>query len=185
MPQIARIVRPLAAAAFGTVMLLPGACGPFSPYGTYAPGGSFWSADSFCWESDEWNPKTITLVDTRTGQAFWSMDIPVGKELVVEFLEGRGDANTVTPDMMQWDIWPAGTRYGMPSRKLNVPGKSARRLDLTYRPVPELPEDMRAKPVETAEPVPMPAKPAEAPPPEAPKGEAPKADAPKADAPKN
>jgi hypothetical protein len=68
--------------------------------GCYAPGGSGFSTDTHSYVSTSWQPYTITLKDTRTGQNFWSIDVPVGKKLVVHFREGEGIKGSATPDLM-------------------------------------------------------------------------------------
>ena len=59
----------------------------------YAPGGNpfFNSPDSATtWESTEEFPKNITLIDTRSGEKIFVMEIPVGKQLVIDFETGTG-----------------------------------------------------------------------------------------------
>jgi len=88
--------------------------------------------------STEWQPKTITLVDTRTGSAMWSVDIPVGKQLVIWFEEGESNAGPDLPDLMRWEIMAANTHSGALDNAMPVPGKDSRRLDMTLRAAPEM-----------------------------------------------
>lgn len=114
--------------------------------GCYSEGGMMYSRDGYAYVSTPWQPKTITLKDTRTGQDFWSVDVPVGKKLVVSFSEDAGTKDSYTPDMMNWAICEEGDDYPRLGNSLAVPNKHARRLDMTLRPSPELPDGMnRAK----------------------------------------
>lgn len=124
------------AIGFSSVCLLAlGAC--------YFPGGSGFSTDTHTYVSTSWQPYTITLKDTRTGQDFWSIDVPVGKQLVVHFREGDDSLKgTPTPDTMEWEIMDEGELFGQLDNSIAVPSKHDRRLDVTIRATPELPESM-------------------------------------------
>ena len=101
-------------------------------------GGPLYSADRYTYISREWQPWTVTLVDTRTGESLWSVDVPVGQQLVVGFRKGTGP-NQFKPDMMYWGLREAGRTYGESPNQLPVPPAAARRLEPTLRPTPELP----------------------------------------------
>lgn len=139
--QTTRYTRPVLMSILGGTLLLSG-CMAFQPEGPY------WSADRYCYESHSWQPWTVTIIDTRTGQAVFSMDVPVGKELVFEFFEEDGDKvgddfpSPIYPDKMTWDIWPKGQRYGDPRYSMSVPAAPHRRIDSKLRKVPELPPEM-------------------------------------------
>lgn len=130
-PRLLRTAAPLA--LLGTVALLAGC---------YAEGGRGASEDLFTYVSHEYQPWTVTLVDTRTRQTIWSIDIPVGQQLVVEFVPDEGTEDGFTPDKMKWALMKAGSDQGALSNELAVPPKQARRLDPYLRAVPELPPDM-------------------------------------------
>lgn len=137
-----RRVRRLTAAAATAVLAAIGAGGVG---GCYYPGGPGFSADRFTYESTTWQPWTVTLEDTRTGQAFWSMEVPVGYQLVIDFDEGpEGTADEFTPDTMKWELMPIGRRSGELDNTMRVPPASARLLVPTLRRTPELPDDMVA-----------------------------------------
>ncbi|MBX3385982.1 MAG: hypothetical protein KF768_05375 [Phycisphaeraceae bacterium] len=110
--------------------------------GCYAEGGRGASEDLFTYISHEFQPWTVTLVDTRTREVIWSIDIPVGQQLVVGFSKGEGTDDTFTPDRMRWALMPAGSDTGSLPNELPVPPRQARRLDPYLRAVPELPPDM-------------------------------------------
>ncbi len=111
--------------------------------GCYKEGGVGISNDTHVYVSTSHQPKTITLVDTRTGDAFWSQEVPVGKKLIVTFVTDGGTDGGFTPDLMQWGMVDASNTYsGRTDSDTPVPGRLDRRLDMELRPAPELPDDM-------------------------------------------
>lgn len=105
--------------------------------GCHKEGGFAYSNDQFTYVSDEWRPWTVTLIDSRTGESLWSIDVPVGQQLAVGFREGSGP-NEFKPDMMDWGLMPAGRWFGARNNTLPVPPSHARRLEPVLRPTPEL-----------------------------------------------
>lgn len=113
-------------------------------------GGPLGSYDSFTFASTTWQPKTVTLFDTRTGESLWSVDIPVGKQLRVAFREGAGP-NEQKPDEMVWEIRWEGRIFGARDNKVPVPPSSARRMEMTLRSAPEMPRaDLPGSPYASA-----------------------------------
>ena len=106
--------------------------------GRFKPGGDGVSRDQFTYESASWMPQTVTIHDTRTGEAIWSMDIPVGQQLVVRFVRDAGP-DEFYPDAMRWAMMERGTRQGTLSNMIGVPPADARLIEPTLRPAPELP----------------------------------------------
>lgn len=102
------------------------------------PGGSFYSDDRFTYVSNSWQPWTVSVIDTRTGETIWSVDVPVGQQLVVAFIKGTGP-NERNPDMMQWGLVEAGRNAPSLPNLIPVPGRTARRIEPVMRPVPEMP----------------------------------------------
>lgn len=111
----------------------------------YNEGGLGMSEDKHVYVSRSHQPWTVTVRDTRTGQAFWSVDVPVGKKLVVQFLPGQGSENKFTPDLMQWGLMDEDAGYGNLTNSLPVPAADARRLEPTLRAAPELPPEMTGR----------------------------------------
>lgn len=105
--------------------------------GCYSPGGSGFSTDTHTYVSTSWQPYTVTVQDTRTRQNLWSIDVPVGKQLVVHFRAGDGVKGSDTPDLMEWEIMDAGEMFGQLDNSVPVPAD--RQLLPTLRPTPELP----------------------------------------------
>lgn len=123
--------RTLLLGAIASLPLIAGGC-------WYSQGGTGFSKDEHVYVSTAWRPWTVTLVDTRTGEAVWSADVPVDQQLVVRFRKGDGPSDEL-PDMMDWGLMDAGEWYGNRDNRLPVPGRDARLLKPTLRPTPEMP----------------------------------------------
>ena len=128
--RLRRIVlsRPLTAAALLAATVVTGGC--------WTEGGRGYSNDSYTYISREWEPKTISVIDTRTGQAVWSYEIPVGRQLMMEFFAKAGTEPGM-PDQLKWSDYPAGQAFGSLDHSVSVPSASVRRVDMKLRPVPE------------------------------------------------
>jgi hypothetical protein len=100
--------------------------------------GPGYSNDTHTYVSTAWRPWTVTLLDTRTGEAVWSADVPVDQQLSIRFRKGAGPGGEL-PDIMDWGLMKAGTKYGHRKNRLPVPGRDARLLRPTMRAVPEMP----------------------------------------------
>lgn len=140
-------------------------------------GGMGYSAGQEVFVSRTWMPWTITLRDTRTGQEMWSIDVPVGKKLVMDFDEGDGTKDDYTPDLLNWAIVDEDGEFPALSNHLPVPPSTARRIETTLRTAPELAESMvrvtrgtlkpaevqRSRPPTVAVPAPRPSEPMDEP----------------------
>lgn len=117
-----------------TVSLAGGAALLLSGCAAYSPGGSGKTDDTFTYWSTTDSPKTVTLIDTRTGQAMWTSEVPVGKELVVRFVPNvNKDKTPAYPDVMRYDLLPLGKESGNLASEMPVPSRDARRLDWVMR----------------------------------------------------
>lgn len=106
-----------------------GGCMP----GHYAAG---YSNAGDIYQSTTWEPKTITLFDTRTGETVWSVDVPVGQQIMVKFSEGTGP-NEYRPDEIRWELAPIGRRIVTPNNRQPCPPSHSRRIEMTLRDAPE------------------------------------------------
>lgn len=102
----------------------------------YHPHGQGRSNDTFTYISTSHEPKTITLVDTRTSEKLWTCEVPVGQQLVVRFMDDER-AESRGWDTMKWRLMPAGTAWGTLDNAMSVPPYTARRVDMTLRKGPE------------------------------------------------
>jgi len=118
---------------------LSAACGPTGVYRPYFDeGGSGASIDEFTYISEPHSPKSVSVVDTRTQEVVFAMDIPVGQELVINFDDKSPDREKYMSGTMRWGLFKAGDRYGSLSNRVAVPPQHSRRVDLEVREGPEV-----------------------------------------------
>ncbi len=100
--------------------------------GCYSPGGGMmpYTGAPTTYYSTERMPKTVTLVDTRNGEVVFAMEIPVGKQLTIDFDEGTGDDPVHRPDLMRYQVFPIGTTFGRLRSSMSVPNAWSRRIDV-------------------------------------------------------
>ena len=133
------IARPALMFSLGVVCLGLGACaGPGLAYRSYHDeGGSGESDDKFVYVSYPHQPKTVTVVDTRTGDSLWTMDVPVGSKLVINFEPDKSEGTPDRPDLMRWELMNDTDLTGRLDNAMPVPAPGARRVDVTLRASPE------------------------------------------------
>lgn len=103
--------------------------------GCHSPGGGLfdYSGGSQTYVSTEARPTTVTLVDSRTNEILFAMDIPPGKQLTIDFDKGGGDDPVLRPDILKYQIFDKGTQIGKLRSSLTVPPANVRRIDVTFR----------------------------------------------------
>ena len=102
----------------------------------YVPGGNPFTDgpdSATTWESTTEVPKTVTLIDTRSGEHLFVMEIPVGQKLVIDFVTDGGDNAVITPDLMMWEVFPSSEKYGPLSNALTVPDRWSRKIIVDLR----------------------------------------------------
>lgn len=133
----------IAATFTGAALLLAGAAilagAALSGCATYSPGGSGFADDTHTYYSVPHEPKTVTLVDTRTGQTLWTYEIPVNRQLTVRFYDDQSPDTPATPAKFYWREFEIGTTQGNLDNEMLVPDFRNRRLDWFIRPAPEFP----------------------------------------------
>ena len=120
----------------------------------YVPGGNpFFNGPNSAatWQSTEEFPKTVTIIDTRSGERIFVMEIPVGKKLVVDFIKDSGDNTVLTPDLMMWEVFPSSVGYGPLSNSMTVPNGWSRRIDVTLRDSSEYSNPISDRPLRVDE----------------------------------
>jgi len=122
-----------------TAMACAAAVAILAVQGCYKPGGSGFSLDTFTYYGTPHQPVTVTIIDTRTGETAWSYEVPVGRQLTLKFLDDYAPENTLTPTKLTWQEFELGTTSGTLESSILVPDRYARRVDVTYRPQPEMP----------------------------------------------
>ena len=103
--------------------------------GCYSPKGGLMptSGGPQTYYSYETLPVTITIVDLRSNDEIFTMNVPPGKQLTFDFQDGEGDDPVYNPDLMRFEVFDMGTSSGKLRSTLSVPAADARRIDVTYR----------------------------------------------------
>jgi hypothetical protein len=91
------------------------------------------------YRSDSYSPKTINVLDSRTGESLLTVDVPVGQQLNMKFEKSRDRAEAEGVDTLRWSLRKWGDAGLSPGSTREVPPPSARRVDVTLRGVPEMP----------------------------------------------
>lgn len=96
--------------------LLPSAAGTASP---------------MTWDSTAALPKTVVIVDTRTGENVFEINIPMGQQLSVQFFEHKDpQEHPKAPDIMKYTLHPLGRWVGYLDQSVPVPHSWNRRVDV-------------------------------------------------------
>lgn len=93
--------------------------------------------ESYVYQSDTYSPKTITVLDTSTGEKILAVDVPPGQQLNMKFESTRDAAEKTGKDTLRWNLRPWGDSSLEKSSTVQVPPPSSRRIDMTLRPAPE------------------------------------------------
>jgi hypothetical protein len=103
--------------------------------GCHTPSGGImpFTGGSTTYYSTEMMQKTVTLVDLRSGEVLFAIDVPVGKQLTIDFDKEEGDDPVNRPDLMRWEIMEQGTSIGKLDNQMSVPNAASRRVDVTLR----------------------------------------------------
>jgi hypothetical protein len=102
-----------------------------------AVGGCSTVAETYTYTSDAYSPKTVSVIDTSTGEKVWTCDVPVGQKLELRFAKRVRQAEETGSDELSWTL--SGVDSSSTGRKstVKVPPISHRRIDMTLRPAPE------------------------------------------------
>ncbi|RMH13273.1 MAG: hypothetical protein D6695_04580, partial [Planctomycetota bacterium] len=112
---------------------------------TYTPGGVLMSIDRFTYVSTPYELYTIDLVDVRTGETIWTLDLPVGQRVTLQFYKNKSEGYADYPDVMRWEIQGADDLDGILRSQISVPDRWSRRLDVSLREPPGFYPDSRAQ----------------------------------------
>lgn len=99
-------------------------------------GGNRRSIDRHTYVSRPLEPKTINLIDTRSGEILWTYEVPVGRKLSIQFYKNRNEDPNF-PDEMRWDEMGESENFASLSNAMPVPPSSARKISWDIRPIPE------------------------------------------------
>lgn len=122
--------------------------------------------DKHVFVSTVYQPTTLTLLDVYQNQSVWEMDIPVNHKLVVNFdndAKGQTADAAGAPSWVNWKLYriddqptDTGKKHKgvlVDSDHVDLTGTKIR-MQVNYRPSPEMPGSLEAAPVpvrETAE----------------------------------
>ncbi len=104
---------------------------------SYTPGGGLMSDDQFTYESTPYQPISVEVVDTRTDEVVWTMDVPVGRKVTLRFYPDKSEGYADYPDIMKWEVQGKEDFAGVLRSKTTVPDRWSRRIDVSLREEPE------------------------------------------------
>lgn len=108
-----------------------GLAGGLAGCNRFVEGGAGVSYDTHTYVSTSEQPKTVSLIDTRTDEVMWTVEVPVGRKLVVRFVNNYYPQNRSFPDQMRWDLIDPDAVYGGLANEMPVP--TSRRLQMELR----------------------------------------------------
>ncbi|MEQ9094887.1 MAG: hypothetical protein RIE32_01335 [Phycisphaerales bacterium] len=118
-------------------------------------GGCFGnSKDRHPYVSRTFSPKTLVLVDTRTGDELWRYELGVGNSMKITFHDGD-KGNIVMPDEMRWEVKSGQSGEIIEQDAMPCPPEGVRRIDWFERKTPEYPrpDAPRGEPAPLPDPV--------------------------------
>jgi hypothetical protein len=80
--------------------------------------------------STENSQKSVRMTDLRSGEVFFAMDIPPGKQLTFDFDRDEGDDAVYTPDIMRYEVKDLTDTYGKLTNAMTVPNEASRKVDV-------------------------------------------------------
>jgi hypothetical protein len=99
----------------------------------FRPGGQQATRGVHTFESTTDFPQTIQLTDLATKEIIWSVNVPVGQQLVVRFYDDHDRRNVERPALMRWELMERGTLWGELDNAIPVPDYDRRLLEVYYR----------------------------------------------------
>jgi rhodanese-related sulfurtransferase len=103
--------------------------------GCYRPQGGLmpYTGAASTYISYETQQKSVQIIDVRSGDVVFSMDIPAGKQLTMDFVEDEGDDPVLSPDLLRYEIFDAGKKTGKLHNVMSVPPAHSRRIEVQVR----------------------------------------------------
>lgn len=113
---------------------------------TKFPYGTSWDRHNFV--STAHMPLTLTLVDTITGDTVWTLDVPVGKQAVVDFEHDEdwtaAQSPATPPSSMRWQVLDLDSAVANLDNEQKLSGNPVL-LKVSVRELAKAPEPMPAK----------------------------------------
>jgi hypothetical protein len=119
------------------------------------------SRDQTTFRSTHDQPKSVSVIDTTTGETLWAMDVPVGQELELEVIREEGargknllQASNQPPTSMSWTLYAVkDDDEALRSNTIDLPGRPVR-LSYSLREAGARPRAMLREPQATDSPPP-------------------------------
>ena len=104
--------------------------------GCYAPGGGLnpVTGGAQTIQSTARAVKVFQILDTRSNEAVFSLEIPVGKQFTYQFIKDRGDDPVNRPDLMKYQLFDIGKTSGRLRNGISVPDGYSRLVTWDYVP---------------------------------------------------
>lgn len=99
----------------------------------YWPGGSQATRDLYTFESTRDFPQSVQVVDLATKEVLWSINVPIGQQVVIRFYDDHDPENAERPALMRWELMERGTRFGELDNAMPVPAYDRRLMEVYYR----------------------------------------------------
>jgi hypothetical protein len=99
----------------------------------YWPGGSLATRDIYTYESTVDFQQSVQLTDVATNDVIWSINIPVGKQVVIRFQDDHDPENVERPALMRWELMERGRRTGELYNAIPAPAWDRRLMEVFYR----------------------------------------------------
>ena len=137
----------LAATALTMMLILLGSSCTMHDGGYMPMSPGTWSPMTF--HSTAAAPKTVAIVDTRTGETVFEVDIPAGQQLSIEFfLDKHRHDKPEAPDYMMYTVHSLGSPIGHLDLRVDVPAPWNRRVDVFLRTMEAYTRPDPTRPVE-------------------------------------
>lgn len=90
------------------------------------------ASNQFTYTSTVSVPQTVKLVELSSNEVIWSVDVPVGQQLTLDFNDRNDKTNPARPDLMSWRLSEIGGSTNV-KNSLPVPPAWNRRVDSSIR----------------------------------------------------
>lgn len=80
------------------------------------------SRDRHVYRSTALAPKVVSVVSVETGEVLWSMNVPAGQQLMLDFDRGNKGGEqyssaSIPADSMKWELWSLDARASYGSKR--------------------------------------------------------------------
>jgi hypothetical protein len=90
------------------------------------------ASNQFTYTSTTTVSQTVKLVELSSNEVIWSVDVPVGQQLTLDFNDRNDKTNPARPDLMSWRLSEIGGSTNV-KNTLPAPPSWNRRIDTAIR----------------------------------------------------